>query len=87
MLNIEELHLHYRHYKSGKMYRRKLYPASSDPATLKLTIGRQLLAIQEKAQYYYVVGVVRLPDGEKGYRTIIGKHAFRDVDGQWLYPR
>lgn len=77
---IIQLHLHYKKRGTNRVYRRRInIPREKDNRSdMQRILGRQLIAIEDAAEYYYVVAVVRLDDGSDGYRTVIGKHYLGD---------
>jgi hypothetical protein len=72
-LKVKELHLFVRLIRGDELKRIKIIPDSQDITEMKTQLAKTIKPLTRKIKYYYVVVVVRKPDGSNGYRTVIPK--------------
>lgn len=72
-MKVKELHLHVRTIRGDELKRIKIKPLSQDITEMKKQLAETIKPLMRKIKYYYVVVVVRKPDGTNGYRTVVPK--------------
>jgi len=72
-MKVIALHIYVREKKKDENRKIIVKPSSQDISAMKLDIAKTINPIVRRIEYYYVVVVVRRPDGKHGYRTVVPK--------------
>ena len=72
-MKVIALHIYVREKKKDENRKIIVKPSSQDISAMKLDIAKTINPIVRRIEYYYVVAVVRRPDGKHGYRTVVPK--------------
>jgi hypothetical protein len=72
-MKVIALHIFVRDKRKSETRRIIVKPSTQSIADMKLDIIKTIEPLKRKIEYYYVVVVVRKPNGKNGYRTVVPK--------------
>lgn len=75
-MKVIALHIWIREKRRDVTKRIVVTPSSQNIQSMKLDIAKTIDPLKKRIKYYYVIMVVRKPNGKNGYRTVIPTQLF-----------